>query len=141
MHEKGDWVAGYKWVIEQLRTDHEAVSNKVHGVHLKTHTPPCVTYCSILTDARHSFLSPDGCPRPPPLLGGQQQLEIDFSMAFMKKRRFDDAIEVLKGFERKDLQMRAMAATNLAFIYFLEGDYSLAEKQADIAIKVRARVP
>ena len=40
MHEKGDWVAGYKWVIEQLRTDHEAVSNKVHGVHLKTHTPP-----------------------------------------------------------------------------------------------------
>ena len=62
-------------------------------------------------------------------------------MAFMKKRRFDDAIEVLKGFERKDTQMRAMAATNLAFIYFLEGDYSLAEKQADIAIKVRARVP
>ena len=31
--------------------------------------------------------------------------------------------------------MRAMAATNLSFIYFLEGDYQLAEKQADIAIK------
>ena len=29
MNEKSDWVAGYKWVIEQLRTDHEAVSNKV----------------------------------------------------------------------------------------------------------------
>ena len=41
-------------------------------------------------------------------------------------------------------QMRAMAATNLAFIYFLEGDYQLAEKQADIAIKAdryNAKVP
>ena len=90
INDKGDWVAGYKWVMEQLRQDHEQVSNK---------------------------------------------LEIDFSMAYMKKRRFDDAIEVLKAFERKDTQMRAMAATNLSFIYFLEGDYQLAEKQADIAIK------
>ena len=35
--------------------------------------------------------------------------------------RFEDAIEVLKAFERKDTQMKAMAATNLSFIYFLEG--------------------
>jgi hypothetical protein len=39
-------------------------------------------------------------------------------------RRFEDAIEVLKAFERKDTQMKAMAATNLSFIYFLEGTLS-----------------
>ena len=38
--------------------------------------------------------------------------------------RFEDAIEVLKAFERKDTQMKAMAATNLSFIYFLEGERS-----------------
>jgi intraflagellar transport protein 88 len=89
--EKEDWVAGYKWVMEQLRQEkYEAVSSK---------------------------------------------LEIDLSMAYMKKRQFDDAIEVLKGFERKDPSMKAMAATNLSFIYFLEGDYQQAEKQADASIK------
>jgi hypothetical protein len=39
----------------------------------------------------------------------------------LSHRRFEDAIEVLKAFERKDTQMKAMAATNLSFIYFLEG--------------------
>lgn len=77
-------------MMEQLRSDYEAVSNK---------------------------------------------LEIDLSMAYMKKRRFEDAIEVLKAFERKDTQMKAMAATNLSFIYFLEGEYEQAGKQADIAIR------
>ena len=31
------------------------------------------------------------------------------------------AIEHLKAFEKKDQHLKAMAATNLAFIYFLEG--------------------
>lgn len=31
------------------------------------------------------------------------------------------AIEYLKAFEKKDQHLKAMAATNLAFIYFLEG--------------------
>jgi|MDSY01.1.fsa_nt_gb hypothetical protein len=34
------------------------------------------------------------------------------------------AIEGLKMFEKKDQQHRAMAATNLSFIYFLEQDYN-----------------
>ena len=49
--------------------------------------------------------------------------------------KFEDAIEVLKGFERKDAMLKAMAAINLSFIYFLEGDYLQAEKHADQAIK------
>lgn len=63
------------------------------------------------------------------------KFEIDMSMMYMKKRRFDDAITVLKAFERKDVQLRAIASTNLSFIYFLEGEYQQAEKQADVAIK------
>lgn len=49
--------------------------------------------------------------------------------------KFEDAMEVLKGFERKDAILKAMAAINLSFIYFLEGDYMQAEKHADQAIK------
>lgn len=63
------------------------------------------------------------------------KLELDFAMAYMKHRRFDDAIDVLKGFERKDASLRAMAGTNLSFIYFLENDYNQAEKHADFAIR------
>ncbi|CAM9150859.1 unnamed protein product, partial [Ectocarpus fasciculatus] len=85
-----DWILGYKWVMEQLRSDYEVVSSK---------------------------------------------LEVDLAMAYMKKRRFDDAIDVLKAFEKKDASMRAMAGANLSFIYFLEGDYQQAEKHADLAIR------
>lgn len=88
--EKNDWEAGYKWVIDQLRTDYESVCSK---------------------------------------------FELDMSMMYMKKRRFEDAIALLKSFERKDPSLRAIASTNLSFIYFLEGDYQQAEKHADIAIK------
>jgi intraflagellar transport protein 88 len=88
--EKNDWIAGYRWVIDQLRSDYESVLTK---------------------------------------------LEIDLSMMYMKKRQFDEAITILKNFEKKDLSLRAIAGTNLSFIYFLEGDYQQAEKNADVAIK------
>eukprot|EP01038_Epipyxis_sp_PR26KG_P010596 gene10596-14235_t len=86
--DKDDWVAGYKWVIDQLRNDYEQVLSN---------------------------------------------FEIELSMAYIKKRRFEDAIKVLKAFERKET--KSMAAVNLSFIYFLEGDYQQAEKHADIAIR------
>ncbi len=63
------------------------------------------------------------------------KLEMDVAMTHMKKRQFDDALEVLKGFERKDHALRAVAATNLSFIYFLEGDYQQAEEEADVAVR------
>lgn len=82
--------AGYKWVLDQLRSDYESVMSK---------------------------------------------LEIDLAMTHMKQRRFEEAIALLKGFEKKAFGLRTIAATNLSFIYFLEGDYSQAENYADIAIK------
>mgnify|MGYP003385349127 FL=1 len=63
------------------------------------------------------------------------KLEIDMAMMYMKRRRFDDAIDVFKQFERKDASLMAMAGTNLSFIYFLEEDYNNADKHADRAIK------
>ena len=63
------------------------------------------------------------------------KLEIDLSMEYMKQRRYDDAIDILKSFEKKDPTLRAMASTNLSFIYFLETDLVQAEKYADLAIK------
>jgi len=88
--DEGKWADGYRWVMDQLRGDHEAVASK---------------------------------------------LEIDVAMTHMKKRQFDDALEVLKAFERKDQALRAVAATNLSFIYFLEGEYEQAEREADIAMR------
>lgn len=88
--DKGDWLAGYKWVMEQVKQSQDTVSSK---------------------------------------------LEIDLSMQYMKVRQFEDAVAVLKAFERKDPTLRAIAATNLSFIYFLEEEYQQADKHADAAIK------
>lgn len=89
-NNNANWESGYRWVIDQLRTDFESVSSR---------------------------------------------FEIDLSTMYMKKRKYDEAISVLKNFERKDPSLRAIAGTNLSFIYFLEGEYQQAEKHADAAIK------
>ncbi|CAK9252804.1 unnamed protein product [Sphagnum jensenii] len=87
--DSDDWVAGYKWVIEQVKQENESVSSK---------------------------------------------LEIDLAMTLMRKGDFEESISVLKSFEKKDSVLKSMAAINLSFIYFLEGDYMQAEKHADLAI-------
>lgn len=88
--DEDDWVSGYKWLLDQLRTENEAVMSK---------------------------------------------LELDMAIQFMRKGQYERAIDTLKSFEKKDAGLRAMASINLSFLYFLEGDYTLAERHADIAIK------
>ncbi|KAJ1448492.1 hypothetical protein M885DRAFT_450175 [Pelagophyceae sp. CCMP2097] len=61
------------------------------------------------------------------------EMEIERALRYMKSKDFAKAIDALKAFEKKDLHLKAMAATNLSFIYFLEGDVRSAEKYADIA--------
>jgi len=63
------------------------------------------------------------------------ELEIAKSSHFMRKKEFDQAITVLKKFERKEPSLMACAATNLSFLYFLEAEHANAEKYADIAVK------
>ena len=61
------------------------------------------------------------------------EMEIEKALEHLRQKEFDEAITALKAFERKDPRVRAMAATNLSFIYFLEDDLAAAEKYADIA--------
>lgn len=51
-------------------------------------------------------------------------LLIPTMLFFNGHRTMVQAIEHLRAFEKKDQHLKAMAATNLAFIYFLEGENS-----------------
>ena len=46
-------------------------------------------------------------------------LEIDKAIMFLKQKDFNQAIETLKSFEKKDSKVACTAATNLSFLYFL----------------------
>mmetsp|Transcript_19843 Transcript_19843/g.46131 ORF Transcript_19843/g.46131 Transcript_19843/m.46131 type:complete len:826 (+) Transcript_19843:62-2539(+) len=63
------------------------------------------------------------------------ELEIAKASYFLRRKEFDQAITVLKKFERKEPSLMACAATNLSFLYFLEADHVNAEKYADTAVK------
>ncbi|KAG5460019.1 MAG: hypothetical protein BJ554DRAFT_7984, partial [Olpidium bornovanus] len=64
------------------------------------------------------------------------ELEIAKAIQYLKTKQFAEAIETLKSFEKKDQKLIGTAATNLSFLYFLEGENKQAEKYADIAIQV-----
>lgn len=53
----------------------------------------------------------------------------------MKKKNLEKAIETLKSFEKKDQIMMGRAATNISFLYFMEGKYQDAEKYSEIAVE------
>ncbi|XP_074642143.1 intraflagellar transport protein 88 homolog [Tubulanus polymorphus] len=61
-------------------------------------------------------------------------LEIDKGIMYLKQKDFNQAIETLKSFEKKDTKVASTAATNLSFLYFLESDLAQADKYADAAI-------
>jgi intraflagellar transport protein 88 len=63
------------------------------------------------------------------------ELEMCKTLNYLKFKRYKDAIEGLKAFEKKDKVLRARAATNLAYLYFLEGDNDSGEKYADMSIE------
>lgn len=54
---------------------------------------------------------------------------------FLKKGNFDAAISSLKAFEKKDHHLKAKAATNLSFVYYLEGDIKEANEYANMAVR------
>lgn len=63
------------------------------------------------------------------------ELEISKALTYMKNKEIEKAISTLKEFEKRDEGITASAATNLSFLYFLEGEYKLADKYATIATK------
>eukprot|EP00953_Heterococcus_sp_UTEX-ZZ885_P004144 2737-Heterococcus_DN1.PRE.2 len=88
--DERDWEAGFDWIVDALKADHEHVAS---------------------------------------------QMEIEKALAHLRAKQFDKAIDRLKAFEKKDPPLRAMAATNLSFIYFLEGEFKAADAHADAAIR------
>ncbi len=63
----------------------------------------------------------------------ESEIEIAKAIHFIKRKDFEKAIELFKGFEKKDKVKMAIAANNISFLYFLERDYENAEKYAQIA--------
>jgi intraflagellar transport protein 88 len=61
-------------------------------------------------------------------------LDIDKAIGFLKQKDFQQAVETLKSFEKKDSKVAAAAATNLAFLYNLEGEQNQADKYAELAL-------
>jgi len=63
------------------------------------------------------------------------EMTIAKSLQYLKEKRFKEAIDVLKGFEKKEKDLMARAANNLSFLYFLEGDVEQADKYANVAVR------
>lgn len=64
------------------------------------------------------------------------QIEIEKALYHMRNCEFDIAVKIFKSFEIKDVEMRAMIATNLSFVYFVEGNFNVADEYADAALSI-----
>ncbi|BBN04340.1 intraflagellar transport protein 88 [Marchantia polymorpha subsp. ruderalis] len=69
------------------------------------------------------------------------EMEMNKALQFLRRQDFVQAISLLKNFERKEKDLKARAATNLSFLYFLEGDQINAEKHAELAVKTNSYNP
>jgi intraflagellar transport protein 88 len=63
------------------------------------------------------------------------ELEMTKALQYMKHKMFKQAIESLKAFEKKDRKLQAISATNLCYIFLLEGDLKSASKYANLAVQ------
>jgi intraflagellar transport protein 88 len=88
--DSDSWVAGYDWIISELRIDHGAVAS---------------------------------------------EMQICKALEYLRHKQFGRAIEELKAFEKRDVRLKARAAVNLSFLYFLEGDMNLASDHAHLAVR------
>lgn len=65
----------------------------------------------------------------------QSEMEMSKALVFVKNNKINEAIGLLKVFEKKNKKFMTHAATNLAFLYLLEQNYAMAEKYCDMALK------
>ncbi|KAJ7320176.1 hypothetical protein JRQ81_019687 [Phrynocephalus forsythii] len=61
-------------------------------------------------------------------------LEINKAITYLRQKDFNQAVETLKMFEKKDSRVKSAAATNLSFLYFLENEIAQASIYADLAV-------
>ena len=63
------------------------------------------------------------------------QIKIEKAVKHFKRNEFDSFINPLKSFDMKEAEVRAIAATNLSFLYFLERNSNLSEEYEDIYVR------
>ncbi|XP_039207416.1 intraflagellar transport protein 88 homolog isoform X4 [Crotalus tigris] len=61
-------------------------------------------------------------------------LEINKAITYLRQKDFNQAVDTLKMFEKKDSRVKSAAATNLSFLYFLENEIIQASNYADLAV-------
>ncbi|XP_054256290.1 intraflagellar transport protein 88 homolog isoform X5 [Indicator indicator] len=61
-------------------------------------------------------------------------LEINKAITYLRQQDFNQALETLKMFEKKDSRVKSAAATNLSFLYYLENELAQATNYADLAV-------
>ncbi|XP_075275171.1 intraflagellar transport protein 88 homolog isoform X3 [Opisthocomus hoazin] len=61
-------------------------------------------------------------------------LEINKATTYLRQQDFNQALETLKMFEKKDSRVKSAAATNLSFLYYLENELAQATNYADLAV-------
>ncbi|OXB81362.1 UNVERIFIED_CONTAM: hypothetical protein H355_001579 [Colinus virginianus] len=61
-------------------------------------------------------------------------LEINKATTYLRQQDFNQALETLKMFEKKDSRVKSAAATNLSFLYYLENELAQAANYADLAV-------
>ena len=71
-------------------------------------------------------------------------IEIDQAVNHMKSKQFYSAVNILKGFKKKESEVRDIPTTNIYFLYCLEIIFNLAEDYAGISVntsKYNSKVP
>lgn len=63
------------------------------------------------------------------------ELEMCKALNYLKFKKYREAIDGLRAFEKKDRALRARAATNLSYLHYLEKEMENGEKWANIAIE------
>ncbi|XP_027740280.1 intraflagellar transport protein 88 homolog isoform X1 [Empidonax traillii] len=61
-------------------------------------------------------------------------LEINKATTYLRQQNFNQALETLKMFEKKESRVKSAAATNLSFLYYLGNELAQATNYADLAI-------
>ncbi|XP_077393353.1 intraflagellar transport protein 88 homolog [Festucalex cinctus] len=61
-------------------------------------------------------------------------LEIHKAITYLRQKDFNQAVTILKTFEKKESKVKSAASTNLSALFFLEKDYEQAERYADLAM-------
>jgi len=63
------------------------------------------------------------------------EVQLAKASKFLAEKDFERAISIFKEFEKKSAKIKARAATNLAFLYSLEGDINQSDKYSELALK------